>query len=120
MPSIDELLKSHQIFTKKRNWDCFQSPKNLSMAISVEASELLELFTWLSEEQSLNLSNDEIQKASHEIADILLYLLRLSHVLGIDPLEAAKNKMIENEKNHPVEKSKEIASSLAKRRPFKT
>jgi len=99
---MEDLLKSHKSFTKERNWDSFQSPKNLCMALSVETAELMEIFTWLSERQSYSLSDDQFEAASDEIADIFLYLLRLSDVLGVDIIEASKIKMIKNIKKHPA------------------
>ena len=93
-------------FADTRDWNQFHSPKNLAMALSVEAAELLEHFQWLTEEQSKNLSTDQLAKVSHELADTLLYLVRLADKLKIDLFSAAKNKMKLNKEKYPVEKSR--------------
>jgi NTP pyrophosphatase (non-canonical NTP hydrolase) len=89
-------------FAQDRDWGQFHSPKNLAAALSVEAAELLEHFQWLTEEQSRSLPSDKIAQVGSEIADVLLYLLQLSDALGIDPLQAARQKMLVNEQKYPV------------------
>jgi dCTP diphosphatase len=98
----DELRK----FAAERDWDKFHSPKNLAMALSVEAAELLENFQWLSEEQSRHLPPDALAAVSEEIADILLYLIRLSDKLDIDPIAAANKKLARNADKYPVDKAR--------------
>lgn len=106
-----EILKKHLKFTKERDWDQFQNPKNLSMALSVEASELLEIFMWLNEKQAIELKPSTVHAAGEELADIFIYLLRLAHVLGIDLIDAAHKKMEKNIQKYPVE----MAIALSKR-----
>ena len=90
MTKLDQLRDALREFAAARDWDQFHSPKNLAMALSVEAAELLEVFQWLTEEQSRNLDAAAQAAASDEIADVLLYLVRLADELGIDPVAAAR------------------------------
>ena len=96
-------------FAQDRDWDQFHSPKNLSMALSGEAGELVEVFQWLTEEESKNLTIKQKDRAEEELADVFLYLLRLSDKLNIDLVEAANKKLIVNEKKYPIERSYGIA-----------
>ena len=93
-------------FADSRDWNQFHSPKNLSMALSVEASEIIEHFQWLTEEQSENLPQNTLNKVATELADTLLYLIRLADKLDIDLLTAAQNKIEINEQKYPVDKAK--------------
>ncbi|APV51001.1 nucleotide pyrophosphohydrolase [Betaproteobacteria bacterium GR16-43] len=102
-----EALKEHlREFAREREWDQFHSPKNLAMALSVEAAELLEIFQWLTEEQSRRLDAKTHAAASDEIADVFIYLLRLADKLGIDPVAAAQRKQVKTAEKYPVEKSR--------------
>ena len=97
-------LRDHlRKFALEREWDQFHSPKNLAIALSVEASELLEHFQWLTEEQSRSLPLTEVRK---EMGDVLLYLIRLADKLDIDLVEAAQSKLLENAEKYPVEKAR--------------
>lgn len=93
-------------FALERDWDQFHSPKNLSAALAVEASELLEHFQWLKEDESFALSSEKRAKVAEEIADVLLYLIRIADKLDIDVLDAALRKIETNGKKYPVEKAK--------------
>jgi dCTP diphosphatase len=93
-------------FADERNWDQFHNPKNLAMALIAEAGELVEHFQWLSPQQAENLSADAKAEVAMEIADVLLFLLRLADKLDIDPIGAAETKMKLNAEKYPVEKSK--------------
>jgi len=93
-------------FADSRDWNQFHSPKNLSMALSVEASEITEHFQWLTEEQSGNLPRNTRNEVATELADTLLYLIRLADKLDIDLLNAAYNKIQLNEQKYPVDKAK--------------
>ena len=90
-------------FAEAREWDQFHSPKNLSMALMVEVAELMEHFQWLTEEQSGNLDAAKKAVVAEELADILLYLVRLSDKLGIDLSEAALRKLEINAAKYPAE-----------------
>ena len=106
MKSLAELKQDLRSFVAERDWDQFHSPKNLAMAMSVEAAELLENFQWLREEESRQLSAERLEKVRQEMADVLIYLVRLSDKLGIDLLEAAKDKMQLNARRYPADKAK--------------
>ena len=106
MTDLDRLRDALRAFADARDWGQFHSPKNLAMALSVEAAELLEVFQWISEQESRTLEPAAKAAASEEIADVLLYLLRLADTLGIDPVAAAQDKMKANEKKYPVDKAR--------------
>lgn len=93
-------------FADEREWEQFHSPKNLAMALSVEAAELLEHFQWLTEERSRRMQPRELDKIREEMADVLLYLVRLADKLGIDLAMAAFAKMKLNAKKYPVHKAR--------------
>lgn len=103
---METLKKQLRAFAKDRDWDQFHSPKNLVMALSVEVSEIVEHFQWLTEQQSFNLSDNKLDQVKEEIADVFIYLLRLSDKLGVDVLQEARKKLLINEKKYPIEKSK--------------
>ncbi len=106
MNSLDKIQEKLRQFALVRDWDQFHSPKNLSMALAGEVGELLELFQWLTEEQSKNLTREQHKAVEEEVADVFLYLLRLADSLGVDLVEAAKNKIIVNEQKYPADKVK--------------
>lgn len=103
---LNELKMSLRKFTEVRNWDQFHSPKNLSMALSAEVAEIIEHFQWLTEEQSKNLPQNKLNEVETELADTLIYLIRLADKLDINLLVAARNKIEINEQKYPVDKSK--------------
>ena len=106
MTKLDELRDALRAFTVARDWDRFHSPKNLAMALSVEAAELLEVFQWMTDAGSRNLEPVAKAAASEEVADVLLYLILLSDALGIDPVAEAERKIIANAQKYPVEKAR--------------
>ena len=106
MTELESLREQLQDFAAERDWDQFHSPKNLAMALSAEAGELLEVFQWLTEVQSRSLPPDAQAAASDEIADVLLYLIRLSDELGIDLIAAAQGKLLANAEKYPVDKAR--------------
>jgi NTP pyrophosphatase (non-canonical NTP hydrolase) len=99
---LDDLIKKIRKFRQERDWDQYHSPKNLAMALVVEAGELAEHFQWLTEEQSGNLSPDKLFEVQEEIGDVLIYLANLCDKLGIDPLDAAREKLEKNKEKYPV------------------
>jgi NTP pyrophosphatase (non-canonical NTP hydrolase) len=103
MKSLNRQIKE---FIKERDWEQYHSPKNLSMALSAEASEIVEIFQWLTEEQSFKLNEKKAQHLKEEIGDVLIYLLELASKFDIDPLEAAKSKIKLNAKKYPADKVK--------------
>lgn len=91
-------------FARERDWEQFHSPKNLAMALAGESGELLAHFQWLTEAQSQSLTEDKRAAVAMELADILIYLLRLSERLGIDLVAAAYRKIQINEQRYPVDR----------------
>ena len=106
MTELESLRDQLREFAAARDWDQFHSPKNLAMALSGEAGELCEIFQWLTEAQSRSLAPEAREAAGREIADVLLYLVRLGDQLGIDPVAVARAKLVENARKYPVEKSR--------------
>ena len=104
--SLDALTQRIRQFAEERDWEQFHNPKNLSMALIVEAAELVEHFQWLSQEQSLELAPEKQEEVSLEMADILIYLVRLADRLDIDLLESARQKILLNGEKYPVQASK--------------
>jgi dCTP diphosphatase len=92
------------VFAAERDWEKFHSPKNLAMALSVEAAELVEEFQWLTEQQSQSLDAERRERVRLELADVFIYLLRISDRLGIDLLAAADAKIVLNERKYPAER----------------
>ena len=91
-------------FAKERDWEKFHTPKNLSMALAVEASELMEIFQWRDgQEDVLSLSEKTREAINHEVADVFIYLLRLCSVAGIDLLAAAETKLEQNAQKYPAD-----------------
>jgi dCTP diphosphatase len=106
LTELEHLRDALRVFATERDWDQFHSPKNLAMALSAEAGELLEAFQWLTEEQSRSLTPEALAAAGDEVADVLLYLIRLCDQLGIDPVAAAQRKLLANARKYPVEKAR--------------
>ena len=101
MTDIPELQERLRDFAERRDWKQFHSPKNLSMALIVEAGELAEHFQWLTQDESFNLPDDKLQDVGEELADIFVYLVRLADQLGIDLPEAVDRKIALNEAKYP-------------------
>lgn len=112
MDSIDKLQQRQRQFVKERNWEKFHSPKNLAIALSVEAAELVEVFMWLSDAQCASLTPARLQEAKDEMGDVFLYLLRLADVLGIDLKDAVEQKFEKVLKKYTLEKARELTASL--------
>ncbi len=106
MNAFETLRQKIESFADERDWEQFHSPKNLSMALSVEAAELLELFQWATEAESRAPGQERRQAAADEIADVQIYLIRLADQLGIDVLAAVEAKLAKNEAKYPVAKSR--------------
>jgi dCTP diphosphatase len=103
---IEHLRNQLREFAAARDWDQFHSPKNLTMALSAESAELLEIFQWLTEDQSRALSTEAKAAAADEVADVLLYLIRIADKLDIDPIAAAQRKLADNERKYPADKAR--------------
>ncbi len=104
--SLAELRHKIDNFVNERDWAQFHSPKNLAMAMIVEAAELVEHFQWDTIQESYELSTEKRQEVANELADTFVYLLRLAEVTGIDLIQAANEKIALNAIKYPVEKSK--------------
>jgi len=101
---LDKLAEHLRQFADERDWEQFHSPKNLTMALSVEVAEIAEHFQWLTEQQSRELDGAGKAEVELELADALIYLVRLADQLGIDLLEAAERKLAVNEARYPADK----------------
>ncbi len=105
-PGLTELRDRLRQFADERDWEQFHSPKNLAIALSVEASELLEHFQWLTDAESARLDATQLARVREELADVLLYLIRLADRLDVDLLAAARDKIALNAEKYPVEKAR--------------
>ena len=101
--AFEDLAERLRAFADERNWEQFHSPKNLAMAIAAEAGELLEHFQWLTEAESRELPPAQREQAALEMADVMLYLVRLADRLGVDLLAEAHRKIALNAEKYPVE-----------------
>ena len=106
MSELTELREQLRQFAAERDWDQFHSPKNLASALAVEAAELLEPFQWLTEEQSRALPPKVTEAVRSEMADVLIYLIRLADKLAVGLLQAAKEEIAANALKYPPDKSK--------------
>lgn len=89
-------------FAAARNWRVYHTPKNLAMALIVEAAELVEHFQWTTPEESSNLSAEKAAAVRDEVADVLIYLVEMADVLNIDLIAAARDKIVKNAVKHPA------------------
>ena len=102
METLDHLKTRLREFAVARDWEQFHSPKNLAMALIVEAAELVEHFQWLTQEQSENLPGKTLREVEQEMADVFIYLNRMADLLGIDLMDAARRKIELNAKKYPA------------------
>jgi len=92
-----------RVFVDERDWDQFHTPKNLASALSVEAAELLEHFQWLQTDRTEELGAAKLKEVRHEMADVLVYLVRLADKLDVDLFQAVEEKMVLNRAKYPAE-----------------
>ncbi len=104
--NLDNLRLKINVFVAERDWAQFHTPKNLAMAMIVEAAELVEQFQWDTPVESQELTDEKHQAVAHELADTFVYLLRIAEVLGIDLIKAANEKIELNAQKYPVDKAK--------------
>jgi dCTP diphosphatase len=109
--SIAELTEALRHFAAERDWEQYHSPKNLAMALSVEVAELTEQFQWLTQKESRVLSGAGKEAVREELADVLIYLVRLADRLDIDLLAAAEDKLAKNAEKYPVRKNNSPAGN---------
>ncbi|MDE2290920.1 MAG: nucleotide pyrophosphohydrolase [Elusimicrobia bacterium] len=113
MKRLKTLQADIEAFARERDWGQFHTPKNLAMGIAVEAAEVLELFHWLTPEESRRLPRRERAKLADELADVYTYLLKLAAAYDIDLIEAARRKMRKNRRKYPVSKSRGLAKKYS-------
>ena len=101
---MENLLKIVRDFNRERDWEKYHSPKNLAMALLVEAAELAEHFQWLTQAESYQITENKREGIKDEIGDVLIYLVNLADKCGIDPLKAAHDKVEKNRTKYPAEK----------------
>lgn len=99
---LDGLRQQLRAFAREREWERFHTPKNLAMALAGEAAEVLELFQWLTPEESGSLSRAQRAALADEIGDVLIYLVMLADHTGLDPLECARAKVLKNQAKYPA------------------
>ena len=100
---MENLRGAIRRFVSERDWEQFHSPKNLAMALSVEVSEIVEHFQWLTQEQSRNLPPEKSREVAQELGDVMIYLVELSDELGVDPIQAATEKVSTNSSKYPAD-----------------
>lgn len=106
MKAFEKLGRDVRRFAEARDWEQFHSPKNLSMALAVECAELMEHFQWLTEAESRQLTQLVKREVEKELADVQIYLIRMSQMLGVDLLSASTRKLAENARKYPVKKAR--------------
>ena len=114
--TFTQMKETIKEFVKERDWNQFHSPKNLSMSISIEASELMEHFQWLTTLQSWEVGEDEemMQEIRDELSDILCYCFNMANVLDIDISSAMETKIEKNKEKYPIDKAKGLATKYDK------
>jgi len=116
LTSIEELQTKVRAFTDERDWGQFHTPKNLIMALTGEVGELAEIFQWLTAEEATRLDVHQRQHTSDELADVLIYLLRLADVLDIDLSRAVQDKLAANGHKYPVAQARGNATKYTELR----
>ena len=99
---MQKLQKAITLFAQERNWEQYHTPKNLSMALSVECSELLEIFQWMTPDQSCHPDAKTTDHIKEEIGDIMIYLTMIAKSFGVDPVLAATEKLVQNRQKYPA------------------
>ena len=112
---IDALQRRLAEFASERDWEQYHSPKNLAMALAAEAGELLEVFQWLTETESENLDATQKQAVAYELADVLIYLVRLADRVGVDLDTVVPEKIRINAEKYPVALAKGSAAKSRRR-----
>ena len=107
--TVEQLKKAVKSFNDARDWNQFHTPKNLSMKISIEAAELMEIFSWCQSEESRAVALEKINEVQDEIADVVLVALCFANATGIDLVHAIISKMEKNGQKYPIEKCKGLS-----------
>lgn len=103
---MQDLIAKLEAFVAERDWERYHTPKNLAMALSVEAAEIVEIFQWMGADQSRDPDAATREHLRDEIGDVLIYLTMLARKLEIDPLEAAHAKLEKNRLKYPAAPSR--------------
>ncbi len=111
---MQDLIAKIEAFVAERDWERYHAPKNLAMALSVEAAEIVEIFQWMDEIQSRDPDHATRDHLQDEIGDVLIYLTMLAHKLDIDPLAAAHAKLAKNHLKYPTGSSAPLPTATAK------
>tara|TARA_B100000959_G_scaffold84701_1_gene90098 strand:- start:3988 stop:4338 length:351 start_codon:yes stop_codon:yes gene_type:complete len=112
---ITKIQNQLQKFASERDWEQFHTPKNLAMALSVEAAELVEIFQWLNPEESKLPDKRQLELINSEVADIAMYLLRFCDLLDINLEDAIQTKIVKNAEKYPINLSKGNAKKYNQR-----
>ncbi len=102
--SLSDLKDALRTFAAERDWEKFHTPKNLAMALAVEVGELIEHFQWLTGDESRSLTPQKLDQVEEELADVFIYLVKLSDTLGVDLIDAAFRKIAINSKKYPAKR----------------
>lgn len=114
LEDLEKLRLALREFAAERDWEQFHTPKNLAAALSVEAAELLEIFQWMSDTQSRTLGDEDRKAVADEIADVLMYLVRISDVLNINLSSSVEQKLAKNREKYPIEQAKGSSAKYTK------
>lgn len=114
MGKLENIIKKLLEFRDERDWLQFHDPKNLAEAITIESSELLELFLWSTIESSYDLDDTKIQSIKNEVADIFIFMAYLCNHYKIDLLEAVEKKIEQNSLKYPINRAKGLSSKYNK------
>ncbi|MDP3742335.1 MAG: nucleotide pyrophosphohydrolase [Candidatus Micrarchaeota archaeon] len=109
--NVAKLKKLMEDFVQERDWAQFHTPKDLSIALAIEAAELMEIFQWKEQKNAVDIKSDEntMAKIREELADVILYSLAIANRLDIDVSSAVEQKMVRNKQKYPIEKAKGTA-----------
>lgn len=106
MKTIEDVQNKVKQFVEEREWQPYQSPKNIVMALSGEVGELIEHFQWLTQAESSSLTDEQKSDVKDEVADVFIYLARLADILDIDLIGAAEQKIQKNARKYPIDKAR--------------
>jgi NTP pyrophosphatase (non-canonical NTP hydrolase) len=112
---INNIQNQLQNFASERDWEQFHTPKNIAMALSVESSELVEIFQWLNPEESKLPDKMQLELINNEVADIAMYLLRFCDLLDLNLENAIQEKLVKNAEKYPINLSKGNAKKYNRR-----
>jgi dCTP diphosphatase len=99
---MEDLIKLVREFAQEREWDQFHNPKNLSMALAVEVAEIMEIFQWMSPEESKLLPEESLLHLQEEIGDVTIYIANLADKFGLDPMAVAYKKLVRSVRSKPT------------------